>query len=95
MPIGEIELLVVPNLAKSLLPGEPVELISSINIDELADPRFSVPAPVDILLGAGVFGSTAVAYSIAQASFAACATKENELTFLVQRFWELDEIPTR
>lgn len=54
--LATIELVAVPQLSDMWLPHEPIS-INRIPIeirDELADPDLGVPAPFDVLLGAGV-----------------------------------------
>lgn len=55
--LAKIELVAVPQLSAMWLPREPIS-IDRIPIeirDELADPALGVPAPFDVLLGAGVW----------------------------------------
>lgn len=61
--IGEIELLVTPRPAITELPNTrlPMEIVPAEQVSRLADPDFNIPAPVDILLGAGVWAECAMA----------------------------------
>lgn len=58
-PIAEIELLVVTELSINSLPNTsaPIDLAPAATRNELADPLFNVPAPVNMLLGAGVWAA--------------------------------------
>lgn len=57
--VAEIELLIRPKLTINRLPHSPVpmKMIPDECQTELADPNFGTPAPVDMLLGAGVWAA--------------------------------------
>lgn len=55
--LATIELVAVPQLSAMWLPGEPIpdEVVPTDIRQKLADPAVGVPAPFEVLLGAGVW----------------------------------------
>lgn len=123
LKIANAEMIVAQNWDMGMLPGQPIsKRVVPPKMDQmLADPAFNTPAPVKILLGAGVvakisqwgktirnrgftFQPTSLGVLVFggnvyenAATAGALVEKEDDikLTQLVERFWQLDDIPLK
>ncbi|XP_058828108.1 uncharacterized protein LOC131688002 [Topomyia yanbarensis] len=91
--IQQIECLVVPRIA-NILPASKLNVSDCIIPDGvlLADPNFYKPQRIDLLIGAQLFFHILRTGQI-QLGDKLLVLQETTLGWLIQRFWELEEVP--